>query len=330
MTAAITQAGQRLRRPKKAPKKAKSSVLYDAPGPRARLRNNVFTLVSLLVVLGIAYAIIAKLDDKGQFAGKLWKPFVQADTWTKFIIPGLEGTMKAAAAAAVLALAFGVLLGIGRLSDHRWVRVSSGTVVEFFRAIPLLLLIFFIFSGPATIANAFEREIPTITAFTALVIALMLYNGSVLAEIFRAGIRAVPKGQSEAAYAIGLRKSGVMRLILVPQATTAMMPAIVSQLVVLLKDSALGWIIAYEDLLNSGYRLIPAQYGNLIPAAIIITMIYVAINLCLSYLAHWLERRSRRARRSSAMTLGTGIGAPPAPGMAVTGRATDEMGGTAR
>jgi glutamate transport system permease protein len=326
MTTAVTAAkGERLRRPKK----AKASILYDAPGPRARLRNNVFTLVSLLVVLGIAYAIIAKLDDEGQFAGKLWKPFVQADTWTKFIIPGLEGTLKAAAVAAVLALAFGVLFGIGRLSDRRWIRMPSGAVVEFFRAIPLLLLIFFIFSGPATIANAFDREAPTISTFTALVVALMLYNGSVLAEIFRAGIKSIPRGQSEAAYAIGLRKSGVMRLILVPQATTAMMPAIISQLVVLLKDSALGWIISYEDLLNTGYRIIPAQYGNLIPAAIIITMIYVAINLSLSYLANWLERRSRRARRSSAATLGTGIGAPPAPGMAVTGRETGEIGGGA-
>jgi glutamate transport system permease protein len=211
--------------------------------------------------------------------------------------------MKAAALAAVLALAFGMLFGIGRLSEHRWIRIPCGTVVEFFRAIPLLLLIFFVFSGPATIANALDREPPQIDAFTALVIGLMLYNGSVLAEIFRAGINAVPKGQSEAAYAIGLRKSGVMRLILIPQATTAMMPAIVSQLVVLLKDSALGWIISYEDLLNTGYRILPANFNNLIPAAIVIALIYIAINLALSYLAHWLERRSRRSRKSSARTM---------------------------
>jgi glutamate transport system permease protein len=326
VTAAVTDAGPQPPRPAK---KAEASVLYDVPGPRARLRNNVLTLVSLIAVLAVAYAIIARLDREGQFAGKLWKPFIQGDTWTKFIIPGLGGTLKAAAVAAVLALVFGVLLGIGRLSDHRWIRVPSGAVVEFFRAIPLLLLIFFIFSGPATIANAFDREAPTISTFSALVIALMLYNGSVLAEIVRAGIKAVPKGQSEAAYAIGLRKSGVMRMILIPQATTAMMPAIVSQLVVLLKDSALGWIISYEDLLNSGYRLIPAQYGNLIPAAIVVAVIYIAINLILSYLAHWLERRSRRGRRSSAVTLGTGIGAPPAPGMAVTGRESGEVSGAA-
>jgi glutamate transport system permease protein len=316
MTAVTEARPQRLRRPKK----SKASVLYDAPGPRARLRNNILTLASLVVILGIVYLVIGALADKGQLEGKLWDPFIKAGTWTDFIIPGLVNTLMAAAVAAVLAIVFGVLFGIGRLSEHRWIRLPSGAVVEFFRAIPLLLLIFFIFSGPATIANAFQREPPQISAFTALVIGLMLYNGSVLAEIFRAGINAVPKGQSEAAYAVGLRKSGVMRLVLVPQATTAMMPAIVSQLVVLLKDSALGWIISYEDLLNSGYRLVPAQYGNLIPAAIIITLIYVALNLALSYLAHWLERRSRRSRKTAAKTmaaepvgqveLGTGSGRP--------------------
>ncbi|HEY7489213.1 MAG TPA: amino acid ABC transporter permease [Streptosporangiaceae bacterium] len=288
--------------PARRPKRDKTSVLYDAPGPRARLRNNILTLVSLIVILAIAYVIIAQMQDKDQFAGKLWKPFIQGNTWTDFIIPGLEGTLKAAGVAAVLALAFGVVFGIARLSEHAWIRVPCGAVVEFFRAIPLLLLIFFIFSGPATIANALGYEPPQISAFTALVLGLMLYNGSVLAEIFRSGINAVPKGQSEAAYALGLRKGGVMRLILIPQATTAMMPAIVSQLVVLLKDSALGWIISYEDLLNSGYRIIPAQYGNLIPAAIVIAAIYITLNLALSYLAHWLERRSRRSRKSAAKT----------------------------
>jgi glutamate transport system permease protein len=296
MTAVTEARPQQVRRPKK----DKASVLYDAPGPRARLRNNVLTLISLVVILGIAYVIIAKLNEESQLQGKLWKPFIQAGTWTDFIIPGLVGTLKAAGVAAVLAVVFGVLFGIGRLSDQAWIRVPCGAVVDFFRAIPLLLLIFFIFSGPATIANAFDREAPAIDAFTAVVIGLMLYNGSVLAEIFRAGIRAVPKGQSEAAYAVGLRKSGVMRLILIPQATTAMMPAIVSQLVVLLKDSALGWIISYEDLLNTGYRIIPATYANLIPAAMVIAVIYIALNLALSYLAHWLERRSRRSRKSSA------------------------------
>jgi glutamate transport system permease protein len=288
---------------KKAPQ---ASPLFDAPGPRAIVRNRVITLVSVIVLLSIAYVIIKRMNEADQFQGKLWRPFLEADVWTTFIIPGLLGTLKATVLAAVLALLFGAIFGLGRLSDHRWIRVPSGAVVEFFRAIPLLLLIFFIFSGPATIANGLNREFPQISAFTAVVVGLMLYNGSVLAEVFRAGINAVPRGQSEAAYAIGLRKNGVMRLVLLPQAVTAMMPAIVSQLVVLLKDSALGYIVAYEELTNKGFRQVGANFGNLIPAAIVVTIIYIAMNLALSYLAHWLERRSRRSRKSAATTLSAG------------------------
>ncbi|MEV5707823.1 amino acid ABC transporter permease [Actinoallomurus sp. NPDC052274] len=296
-------------------KKHKASVLFDAPGPKARMRHNILTLISAIVILGIIYIVVARFDKEGQLQGKLWKPFIQGSTWTDFILPGIGGTLKAALVAAVLALAFGVLFGLGRMSDHRWIRIPAAAVVEFFRAIPLLILIFFVFSGPPTIANALNREFPEVTAFDALVIGLMLYNGSVLAEIFRAGINSVPRGQSEAAYAMGLRKNGVMRLILIPQATTAMMPAIVSQLVVLLKDSALGWIVGYEDLLNTGYRQIPAQYSNLIPAAIVIALIYIAMNLALSYLATWLEKRSRRSRKSSAKTLSADPGALPTAGL---------------
>ncbi|MCO5992392.1 amino acid ABC transporter permease [Actinoallomurus rhizosphaericola] len=296
-------------------RKRQSSVLFDAPGPKARMRHNILTLISAIVILAIIYVVIARLDKEGQLQGRLWKPFIKGSTWSDYIFPGIGGTLKAALAGAVLALLFGVVFGLGRMSDHRWIRIPAGAVVEFFRAIPLLILIFFVFSGPPTIANALNREFPQVTAFTALVVSLMLYNGSVLAEIFRAGINAVPRGQSEAAYAIGLRKSGVMRLILIPQATTAMMPAIVSQLVVLLKDSALGWIISYEDLLNTGYRQIPTQYGNLIPAAIVIALIYIAMNLALSYLATWLEKRSRRSRKSSAKP----IDASTVPGAGLTG-----------
>ncbi|MET8138908.1 amino acid ABC transporter permease [Sphaerisporangium sp. NPDC005288] len=286
-----------------------TSVLFDVPGPRARLRNNVLTLLSAVVVLGIAYLLIKGLTDKGQFAGRLWEPFLRLDVWTGQILPGLLATLQAAIVSAVLALVFGVVFGLGRLSDHAWIRRPAGAVVEFFRAIPLLLLIFFAQAGPATMSG-YTISVP---AFAAVVVGLTLYNGSVLAEVFRAGIQAVPKGQSEAGYALGLRKGGVMRLILLPQATTAMMPAIVSQMVVLLKDTALGWVIAYEELLNFGLKQIPANFGNLIPSAIVISLVYIAINLALSYLANVLERRSRRSRRTSAGV----VTAPAAVGVGV-------------
>jgi glutamate transport system permease protein len=301
--------------PSRRPSKNKPSVLFDAPGPRARLRNNIITLVAAIVLLLVVYLLIARLNHEKQFASKLWEPFTEKDVWTIQIIPGLGGTLKAAAVASVFALVFGVIFGLGRLSDHKWIRVPAGAVVEFFRAIPLLIMIFFALAGPPAIMDAFGRVLPPVSAFLALVIGLTLYNGSVLAEIFRSGINSIPRGQSEAGYSIGLRKGGVMLRILVPQAITAMMPAVVSQLVVLLKDTALGYIIAYNDLLNAGLRVVSGNFGNIIPSAIVIAAIYIVINIALGMFATWLEKRSRRSRKTSARTLGTGTGLPPAVGM---------------
>jgi glutamate transport system permease protein len=314
-----------------------ASVLFDAPGPRARLRHNVLTGVAVLALLAVAYVVYARMDRQGQWAGDLWSPFTKWQVWEGLILPGLKNTLLAAAVASVLALLFGIVFGLARLSDHWWIRLPAGAVVEFFRAIPLLILIFLAFFVPPAISPiiadgplgnlqrilvdnvlfVFGVEINagnvTVPAFAALVFGLVMYNGSVLAEVVRAGVLAVPRGQSEAAYALGLRKNAVMRLVLLPQAITAMMPAVVSQMVVLLKDTALGFIIAFEDLLSAGFRIVPANYSNLVPAAIVISVIYIGINMALSRLATWLEGRSRRSRKTSAATLGAGAGMGQAP-----------------
>jgi glutamate transport system permease protein len=164
-------------------------------------------------------------------------------------------------------------------------------VVEFFRAVPLILLILFLYIA----YTGLER-------YWALVLALMLYNGSVLAEVFRAGINAVPKGQSEASYAIGMRKNQVMRLVLLPQAVTIMLPAIISQCVIVLKDSALGLIIGFQDLTAQG-RLIAEFVDHTIVPLMIVAVIYIALNYALSRLAVWLERRFAKRGRSSAGTI---------------------------
>jgi glutamate transport system permease protein len=130
--------------------------------------------------------------------------------------------------------------------------------------------------------------------FWAVVAGLTLYNGSVLAEAFRAGIRSVPSGQSEAGYALGMRKNQVMREILIPQAARAMLPVIVSQLVVLVKDTALGYIIGYTELLQNGVNTLAANFGNIVAAAIVAAIIYIIINTGLTTVAGWLERRTRR------------------------------------
>jgi len=267
-----------------------ANVLFDAPGPVARRRNNIITLLVTIAILGAAYFVYVKFDEKGQWSGQLWRHFLHARTWTEFIIPGLTATLKAAALGAVFALIFGTAFGLARLSEHRWIRQPAGVVVEVFRAIPLLLLIFFIAYLSPTLFGSGDYTL------VALVAGLTMYNGSVLAEVVRTGVLAVPRGQSEAAYAIGLRKTGVMWLVQLPQAVTVMMPAIVSQLVVLLKDTALGYIIGYQDLLSYGFQILPANYfGTRVSSAIVIAVIYIGLSMALSALAGWLERRSRRS-----------------------------------
>ncbi|WP_219471415.1 amino acid ABC transporter permease [Nonomuraea rhizosphaerae] len=269
-----------------------ASVLFDAPGRRGRLRNHLLTGVATLVLLAIAAWAIMKLNEKDQFAAERWTPFFDPLTWSESIVPGLLGTLQAAVLGAVFAVLFGAVFGIARLSDHKWIRRPAAVIVELFRAIPLLLLIFFIWYLSPTMFGGGDY------ALFAIALGLTLYNGSVLAEIVRAGILAIPRGQSEAAYAIGLRKSEVMRMILLPQALTAMMPAVVSQLVVLLKDTALGYFIVYTDLLNAGFKILPAVYpGTKLTSAIVIGVIYIAMAMALSWFATWLEKRSRRSRK---------------------------------
>ena len=192
--------------------------------------------------------------------------------------------------AAVGALILGFILAIGRLSDHAWVRGPITGIIEVFRAIPVLVFMILLYYGLPVIGIKMEP-------FWAVVIALVAYNGSVLAEVVRAGVESLPSGQREAGYAIGLRKNGVMRLILLPQAIRAMMPVIISQLVVTLKDTALGFIITYPELLYYARTLgSNAPLGSpLIPAALIAGTIYVALCLALSYTAYVVEKRLRRS-----------------------------------
>ncbi|MFJ5266634.1 amino acid ABC transporter permease [Streptomyces sp. NPDC088387] len=279
-----------------------TSVLYDAPGPRAKRRNIIFSVVFFAVLALVLWWVWRVMDDKGQLEWALWKPFTQSEAWTTYLLPGLADTMKAAALAMVIALPLGAFFGIARLSDHRWVRIPAGAVVEFFRSIPVLLLILFAneFFARSTGVSSEERPL------YAVVTGLVLYNASVLAEIVRAGILSLPKGQTEAAQAIGLRKSQTMRTILLPQAVTAMLPAIVSQLVVIVKDTALGGVmIGFTDLLNTRGTL-AANYANVIPSFIVVAIIYIIVNFILTSFASWLEKRLRRSKRSTGAVLGAG------------------------
>ncbi|OKK13304.1 amino acid ABC transporter permease [Streptomyces sp. CB02400] len=277
-----------------------TSVLYDAPGPRAKRRNVILSVVFVALLVLLLWWVYKTMDDKGQLEWSLWKPFTQSEAWTTYLLPGLADTLKAAALAMVIALPLGAVLGIARMSDHRWVRIPAAVVVEFFRAIPVLLLMLFAneFFARSTDVSSEDRPL------YAVVTGLVLYNASVLAEVVRAGILSLPKGQSEAAQAIGLRKSQVMTNILLPQAVTAMLPAIVSQLVVIVKDTALGGVmLGFTELLNSRGTL-AANYANVIPSFIVVAVIYIILNFILTSFASWLEGRLRRSKRSTGAVLG--------------------------
>ncbi|MFF0225117.1 amino acid ABC transporter permease [Streptomyces sp. NPDC004629] len=279
-----------------------SSVLYDAQGPRAKRRNVLYTVVFALAAAAVLWWVFSALADKDQLAWEKWKPFLGGtEAYTTYIWPGLENTLKAAALSMIIALPLGAVLGIARLSDHVWVRVPASMVVEFFRAIPVLVLMIFGMAWYSEYTNVSSDARP----LYAVVTGLVLYNASVLAEIVRAGILSLPRGQSEAAMAIGLRKNQTMRLILLPQAVTAMLPAIVSQLVVIVKDTALGGaVLTFPELLASANTMSGYYGANTIASFTVVAVIFVAINFSLTSFAGWLERRLRQGKKSTGAVLG--------------------------
>jgi glutamate transport system permease protein len=264
-----------------------TSILYDAVGPRGRRNITIGTIAGSLFLLAIVAVIVLRLASRGQFDREIWEVYTIPEFY-QLLWRGLVGTVKAALVAMAFAMVVGALLAVGRLSERAWVRAPARVWVEFFRGYPLLLLILFIFLG----APAFGVQLP---AFWALVIALTLYNGAVIAEIFRAGIVSLPRGQAEAAYAVGLRRGQTLLYILVPQAVRRMLPALVSQLVTLLKDTSLGFVIAYEELLRQGRGAVESLGGRFsLPVYVGIAAVYIGMNLSISRVAVWLDRRTQR------------------------------------
>ncbi|MFD5478501.1 amino acid ABC transporter permease [Streptomyces hawaiiensis] len=279
-----------------------SSLLYDAQGPRAKRRNVLFTVLFLVALAAVLWWLYNTLKDKGQLEWVLWEPFfTSSEPYSTYIWPGLQNTLTAAVLAVIIALPLGAVFGIARLSDHAWIRVPAGAVVEFFRAIPVLILMIFGLALFAEYTNVSSDDRP----LYAVVTGLVLYNASVLAEIVRAGILSLPKGQSEAAMAIGLRKNQEMRLVLLPQAVTAMLPAIVSQLVVIVKDTALGGaVLTFSELLASANTMSGYYGANTIASFTVVAVIFIALNFALTSFASWLERRLRRAKKSTGAVVG--------------------------
>ena len=288
---------------------AELSVLFDAPGPKARARHRVLAVVGALAILGVlAFAVVRLADPaNNQFAPEKWAPFLDPVSWTAYLIPGLVGTLVAAVISVLLSIVFGLLLGIGRLVQHRWIRWACGAFVEFFRSVPVLMMMLFAYYFGIYVLRISGSGSPLF----GVVVGLTVYNSCVLAELVRSGVNSLPKGQQESGLAIGLTPLKTLTIILLPQAITAMLPSMLSQLVVILKDSALGTMISYSDLLRQGSTL-STRFGNLIPTMLVMAVMYILINSALTRVAGLVRDRLRRAPQG-IVTRGVTAGFVPEP-----------------
>lgn len=293
---------------------SQTSVLYDAPGPRAVRRARIGTAVAVLAFLGLAVLVVLRLADRGQFDSELWSPWFNpsddrfSQVW-ELVGRGLSATLVAAVLAIAFSLVVGVLLGVARMMLGRVLRVPVVAWIELFRGLPVVVTIVFVWRAMVELGIDVS-VLPGESALWYLVIGLTLYNSVIIAEILRAGVGSLPSGQREAALAVGLTNGQAMRSILLPQAFRVMLPALISQLVVVLKDTSLAAVVGlgYLELLRRG-NLIAQTLDNPIQTLLIIATIFIVINYGLGKLAEYVERRMGRDSGSSA---GDGAEAVPA------------------
>jgi glutamate transport system permease protein len=290
------------------------SVLYDAQGPRARRRTRIATGVSLLLLAGLAYVVLSRLAEQGELSMEKWGPLVDPgnedfDSVWRLLRKGVVTTVQAAAIAMALSVVLGTLITVARLSLGRAGRLPLVGLVELFRGLPVVVLVFF---GVRVLPDVGIdlRGWPGGQQLWGLIIALTAYNMVIFAEVIRAGIASLPRGQREAALATGLTHGQTMRLVLLPQAFRVMLPAIISQLVVVLKDTSLVTFVAnFDELLSQGER-IRRVLDNPIQTFVVVALIYIAINYTLSRFAQYIEARQGRASARVARVTDAGPNVP--------------------
>ncbi|MDQ3382962.1 MAG: amino acid ABC transporter permease [Actinomycetota bacterium] len=267
-------------------------VLFDVPGPKARRRHLVIALVGGLALLAILGWVLLRMQEREQLTAAKWDPFLTVSAWTNYLLPGLWDTVRAAAIAIVLSMVLALGLAMARMSDIAPLRWAATVFVEFFRAVPVLIMMIFTFF----FLSYREFTPDSLNPLIAVVTGLTLYNSAVICEVIRNGVSSLPAGQREAGLSIGLSPPQVRRSILVPQALTAMLPTLVSQVIVINKDSALGYIITYSELLT-GSRQLASSQGIPLQAYIVAAVIFIVINYALSKAAEAVEARQRRKGR---------------------------------
>jgi glutamate transport system permease protein len=284
-----------------------TSVLYDAPGPVTRRRTLLSSGVAGAIVLAVIALVIFRLASQGQFSAERWGPLVNPfdpsflAVW-RLLGQALVATLVAAGLTLVFSLVIGTLFAVSRITANRYYRWLVVGVIEFLRGVPVVIAIFF----AARVLPEVGLDLPILWY---LVIGLTAYNSVIIAEIIRAGVASLPRGQAEAGYSLGLTRGQVLSSILLPQAFRVMLPALISQLVVIVKDTSLGFIISYEEFVRTANIIIQTLH-NPIQTYAIVALIFIVINYGLGRLAEYVERRLSRAKRTAAApadpaTLGT-------------------------
>jgi glutamate transport system permease protein len=277
-----------------------SSVLFDAPGPRARRISLIASIITgFFILAGLAWIVWTLAQPResggitlpGYFDPSRWDIFADPEVWQFIVFQGVAGTLRAALTASVFAIILGIILSLLRSSEIRWIRIPTAIVIEFVRGMPVLLMMLFIL----LVLNT--------GAFWAVVAALTLYNGALIGEALRAGLASLPRGQREAGLSLGMQPLQSKMLVEFPQAFRQMLPIIVAQLVVLLKDTSLGYIVGYVELLRVNMNNLGSFYGNRYNFSLFVVtlVLYLTMNLTLSWFARWLSKRT--ASRSAGKRL---------------------------
>ncbi|MDX1417161.1 MAG: amino acid ABC transporter permease [Candidatus Promineifilaceae bacterium] len=214
-----------------------------------------------------------------------------------FIIPGLQVTLYTTLVAFAIALVIGLIAGLGSVSNNTAIRNIAVTYVEFIRGVPTLVLIFtlaFVIVPAAVDAVNIDNKV--VSNNTRAIIALAVIYGAFLAEIFRAGIESISKGQMEAARSLGMSYRQAMQFIILPQAVRNISPALGNDFIAMLKDSSLVSVLAVRDITQRS-RLYAGSTFRFRESYLVLTFLYLSMTIALSLLLRWYERRIGKGRR---------------------------------
>ncbi|MCD8104380.1 MAG: amino acid ABC transporter permease [Lachnospiraceae bacterium] len=257
-------------------------VLYEPPGPKAQRRIRAATAISLVALAVVVVLVVRQFSVNGQLDPKYWSLFTRFTTW-RFLGRGLAGTIEVALAAGAVAFALGMAMMLARISKYRILRGISIALIEFTRGVPTLLFIYFFF----LIAPQFGLKLP---AFWKITAPVAISAAGVVAEVLRSGVNAIPKGQTEAALSLGMRDSSVFFKIVFPQALRCVIPSLISELVIVLKDTTFAYVVNYADLMQNAKVLI-SNYDALVSVYLVTAVIYILINYVLNQISVALSRR---------------------------------------